>query len=138
MFMLNNGGATALAVPDVCITPVPSPGGPVPTPLPYPNTGTTAMADPGGLVQNVLVVGLPAMNLASKVMMTEGDQPGSQGGVVSHKIMGEMSFLMGSTAVMVGGKPAVRLGALTGHNGAPPNAEGSVIAPSQTVVVVKR
>jgi uncharacterized Zn-binding protein involved in type VI secretion len=136
MFMLNNAGAIAQAVPDVCITPVPSPAGPVPTPLPYPNLGTTAMADPGGLVTKVLVVGMPALNLGSKVTMTQGDQVGNEGGVVSHKIMGEMTFLMGSTSVMVGGKPAVRLGALTGHNGAPPNAEGAVIAPSQTVVMV--
>lgn len=136
MFMLNNGGAMALAVPDVCITPVPTPVGPVPTPLPYPNTATTSMADPGGVVAKVLVVGMPALNIGSKITMTQGDQPGSQGGVISHKVMGEMNFLLGSATVMVGGKPAVRLTALTGHNGAPPNAEGAVIAPSQTIVMV--
>jgi uncharacterized Zn-binding protein involved in type VI secretion len=137
MFMLNNGGAIAQAMPDVCITPVPGPVGPVPTPLPYLNLATTQAADPGGVVAKVLVVGLPALNLGTRIAMTQGDEAGLNGGVVSHRIMGEAVFLTGSSKVMIGGKPAVRLGALTGHNGAPPNAQGAVLAPSQTKVVVR-
>jgi hypothetical protein len=136
MFMLNSGGAMAQAVPDVCITPVPSPTGPVPTPMPYPNLANTSMADPGGLVSKVLVVGMPALNLASKITMSNGDEAGVQGGVVSGVFGQQVAFLMGSVKVMVGGKPAVRLSAPTGHNGSPPNAVGAVIAPSQTVVMV--
>ncbi|AJC22330.1 DUF4150 domain-containing protein [Pandoraea pulmonicola] len=132
MFMLNNGGAIMLAMPDVCNTPI----GPIVVPLPYPNTGTTEMADPGGLVQKVLVVGMPALNLGSKITLTEGDQAGSLGGVVSGKTMGEACFLVGSARVRVGGKPAVRLTAQTGQNGAPPNVQGSVVAPSQTTVSI--
>ena len=133
MFMLNNGGAMANATaPDVCKTP--SPAGP--QPIPYPNIATTDMADPGGLVNNVLVAGMPAMNQASKVTLSNGDQAGAAGGVVSAKIMGEMAFVTGSQQVNVGGKPAVRVTDQTSHNGSPPNTMGMVSAPSQTQVMV--
>lgn len=132
MFMLNNGGAQTSASPDVC--KVPTPAGPVPTP--FVNLGTTQMADPGGLVNKVLVANMPAMNQASKILMTNGNQPGTVGGVASNKIMGQVQFMNGSTKVMVGGKPAVRVGVMTGQNGAPVNAVGSVVAPSQTKVML--
>jgi uncharacterized Zn-binding protein involved in type VI secretion len=119
-------------VPDVCNTP--SPAGPVP--MPYPNIAETSMADPGGLVNEVLVAGMPAMNLMSKVTLSNGDQAGATGGVVSAKIMGEMAFIAGSAMVMVGGKPAVRVTCQTTHNGSPPNTMGIVCAPSQTQVLV--
>ena len=100
MYMLNNGGATANStVPDICKTPTPA----GPMPMPYPNTADTSMADPGGLVMAVLVCGLPAMNLMSKVLLSNGDQAGAAGGVVSGKIMGSMAFIDGSATVMVGG-----------------------------------
>jgi len=87
MYMLNNGGAMALStVPDMCKTPVP-PAGPVP--LPYPNAADTSAADPGGLVMDVLVDGMPAMNMSSKVLMTSGDEAGVAGGVTSGKVKGE-------------------------------------------------
>ncbi|WP_339560938.1 DUF4150 domain-containing protein [Pseudomonas sp. EA_65y_Pfl1_P113] len=133
MFMLNNGGAMANStVPDVCKTP--SPAGPIP--MPYPNIAETSMADPGGLVPEVLVAAMPAMNLMSKVILSNGDQAGVAGGVVSSKIMGEMAFIDGSAMVMVGGKPAVRVTCQTSHNGSPPNTMGIVAAPSQTEVLV--
>ncbi|MEB0008487.1 DUF4150 domain-containing protein [Pseudomonas sp. MH9.2] len=133
MYMLNNGGATANStVPDICKTPTPA----GPMPMPYPNTADTSMADPGGLVMAVLVCGLPAMNLMSKVLLSNGDQAGAAGGVVSGKIMGSMAFIDGSATVMVGGMPAVRLTSQTAHNGTPPNTMGMVSAPSQTVVMV--
>lgn len=133
MFMLNNGGAMANSTtPDVCKTP--SPAGPVP--MPYPNIADTRMADPGGLVKEVLIAGMPAMNQMSKVSLSNGDQAGVAGGVVSAKIMGEMAFVNGSNQVMVGGKPAVRVTCQTTHNGSPPNTMGMVSAPSQTQVMV--
>jgi len=133
MFMLNNGGAMANAtVPDICNTPTPA--GPVP--LPYPNIAETSMADPGGLVPEVLVMGMPAMNRMSKITMSNGDEAGTAGGVICGRIDGEVTFLNGSVSVMVAGKPAVRVTCLTGHNGAPQNTVGVVSAPSQTLVMV--
>lgn len=126
-FMLNNAGALAMAsVPDVCKTP--SPAGPVP--MPYPNIATTQMADPAQISRKVLVCGLPALHQASKIVMSQGDEAGcAGGGVVSSTLMGSVCFLNGSFKVMVEGKPAVRLGTLTGHNGCPQNTVGTVSAP---------
>lgn len=132
MFMLSSGGAMCLAVPDVC--KVPTPAGPVPTP--FPNQGTTQMADPGALVKKVLVANMPALNQATKILMTSGDEAGTAGGVSSSKIKGNVAFQKGSAKVMVGGKPALRVGDPTGHNGAPVNALGSVVKPSQSKVMV--
>ncbi|KQQ49873.1 type VI secretion protein [Pseudomonas sp. Leaf127] len=133
MYMLNNGGAIATASqPDMCKTPTPA--GPVP--MPYPNIANTRMADPGGLVNDVLIAGLPAMNQMSKVTLSSGDEAGAQGGLVSSKVMGEMTFTDGSTKVTVGGKPAVRVTTQTLQNGAPGNTIGVVSAGSQTCVMV--
>ena len=132
MYMLNNGGAMAMAtVPDVCKTPAP-PAGPIP--IPYPNMADTKMADTGGLVPKVLLDMKPAMNMSSKVLMTSGDEAGAAGGVVSGKMKGEMAFINGSMKVMVGGKPAVRVTCQTLHNAN--NTMGTVTAPSQVKVMV--
>jgi Domain of unknown function (DUF4150) len=134
MFMLNNGGATAMAtVPDICQTPA----APSPIPVPYPNMASTDMTDPDGLVPEVLVDAMPALNMMSKILLSEGDTAGSAGGgVVSAKVMGEMAFIDGSAVVMVGGLPAVRVTCLTEHNGSPANTVGVVSVPSQTAVLV--
>lgn len=132
MYVLCNDGAMAVAtVPDVCKTPAPL--GPIP--VPYPNMGDTKMADPGGLVNKVLVCNMPALNLKSKISMSNGDQAGSIGGVTSNKIMGEVTFITGSQKVMFGGKPVVRLTSQTTHNGSPQNTIGIVSVPGQTKVM---
>jgi hypothetical protein len=132
MFMLNIGGAVCMAtVPDVCLTPA----APSPVPVPYPNIATTDMADPGSIVENVLVVGMPAMNQASTILLSNGDQGGTAGGgVACAEIMGETAFVTGSPTVMVGGPPGVRLTCLTTQNSN--NTIGLVSAPSQTVVLL--
>ena len=133
MFMLNNGGAKATSSqPDLCNTPTPA--GPVP--MPYPNTVDTRMADPGGLVNEVLVADMPAMNQMSKVLQSDGDEAGAQGGVVSGVVMGEMAFSSGSTKVMVGGKPAVMVSSQTLQNGTPNNTIGVFNLGSQETVEV--
>ncbi|MNQ55284.1 PAAR motif protein [compost metagenome] len=132
MFMLTSGGAMAMStVPDICKTPAP-PAGPVP--IPYPNMADTSAADPGGLVKEVLVDGMPAMNMSSKVLITSGDEAGVAGGVTSGKVKGEMKFTNGSSKVTVGGKPAVRVTDQTMHNAN--NTMGMFSKPSQTDVLV--
>lgn len=131
MFMLTNAGAQAIAtVPDVC--KVPSPAGPVPTP--FPNIAMSSTANP--VVQNVLVTGMPALNLGSTIMMSNGDQAGVTGGVSSNVIMGSAKFTIGSTKVMVGGKPAVRLNAMTSQNQNNTIGQACVPPPGQTKVMV--
>lgn len=132
MFALTNGGAQAVAnVPDVCLTPA----APSPIPVPYPNMASTAMADPGSIVEKVLISAMPALNLGSKLLMSNGDEAGTAGGgVATHRVMGETRFTMGSTKVMIGGKPGVRLSAMTTQNNA--NTMGLVASPSQAVVML--
>lgn len=132
MFMLNNGGAmTTATVPDVCLTPA----APSPIPVPYPNIAMSTMADPGGIVENVLVSGMPALNQSSTLLLSNGDQAGSApGGVACGQIMGEAAFVTGSMKVMVGGPPGVRLTCMTTQNAN--NTVGVVAAPSQVIVML--
>src|SRR3546814_14583675 len=76
----------------VCLTPaVPSP-----IPVPYPNMAISANANPGTIVDNVLIVAMPALNLGSEILLSFGDEGGSAGGgVVSHMIMGQTKFEIG-------------------------------------------
>lgn len=132
MFALTTGGAQAVAtVPDVCLTPaVPSP-----IPVPYPNLASTSMADPGSIVEKVLISAMPALNLSSTILLSNGDQGGTAGGgVASHRIMGETRFIVGSMKVMIGGKPGVRLSCMTTQNNA--NTTGLVVSPSQSTVML--
>lgn len=133
MFILNTAGAIALAtVPDVCMTPaVPSP-----IPVPYPNIAMSDLADPATIVENVLVVGMPALNMGSILLLSDGDQGGTAGGgVACGEIMGAAAFIDGSLTVMIGGMPAVCLSDLTTQNAN--NTMGLVTTPSQTVVMAQ-
>ncbi len=131
MFMLNTAGAMLNAsVPDVCKTPV----GPAVVPMPYPNIGMSVQANPGAIVDNVLLVAMPALNIGTTILMTNGDQAGVLLGVASNMIMGEASFVTSSLKVMVGGKPAVRMNDMTMHNSK--NTMGAALMPgAQTVVL---
>jgi hypothetical protein len=129
-----NGTAIATAVTDVCNTP--SPAGPVP--MPYPNTAMLMTANPSTTVKNVIVMGMPVLNEQSVIPMTNGDNAGVNLGVVSGMVMGPCTFKSGSQKVNFGGKPAVFMTCQTGHNGQNnPNAMGTVVAPSQSILDVK-
>lgn len=128
MFVCTIGGGSTMAMPDVCKTPAP-PAPPIPTP--YPNTAELMMAVP--MVPNVLVGGSPSINKASKIPLSNGDTAGLAGGVVSGSFMQEVEVIMGSMIVSIGGKPAVRNGDPVKANKG--NAVGSIIAPSQTIVM---
>ena len=128
MFICTAGGGSTMAMPDVCKTPAP-PAPPIP--LPYPNMAQLAMGIPP--VPNVLIGGAPSLNKASKIPISSGNEPGVAGGVVSGTFIQEVEFIMGSLIVTIGGKPAVRLGDPVKANKG--NAVGSVIAPSQSIVM---
>lgn len=128
-----NGVAQAIAVTDVCKTP--TPGGPVP--MPYPNIAMLNMANPSTTVKNVVVLGMPACNVKTETTLSNGDEVGVNMGIVSNKIMGPCTFKTSSQKVKFGGKPAVHVTCQTGHNGkSNPNAMGSVMVPSQSLVDV--
>jgi hypothetical protein len=121
-----------MGVPDVC--KVPAPPAP-PIPLPFPNTGQCPMAVPP--TTKVLVSNMPAITTASQIPLSNGDEPGVAGGVVSGMNMGPVAFKLGSVKVKLEGKPAVYLTGMTAHNGSNANMPaGQSIAPSQVKVIV--
>lgn len=127
MFVTTIQAGQANCQPDVCKTPAP-PGPPVP--VPYPNIAQTTLANPTAL--KVLVCGSPALTKASKIAMSNGDNAGVAGGVVSGSFMGECEFTSASLKVKFEGKPALRqMDSAKSNKG---NTFGAVLAPSQVKV----
>jgi hypothetical protein len=99
----SNAVSTA-TIPDVCKTP--TPGGPVP--LPYPNIsqsstldkGTTTVKADGGMM--IAVKG-------SEFSMSNGDEPGTVGGVKSNTFIKESTWILYSFDVKMDGQNACRL-----------------------------
>ncbi|MGR6874862.1 DUF4150 domain-containing protein [Pseudomonas sp. HK3] len=132
MFANCQMGGTNMGMPDVCKTPV----GPAIVPLPYPNISMGATAMPSSAAMKVLIAGGFAHTVGTQIPMSNGDQPGVAGGLISGGIMGPTKFLMGSMATFFGGKPAARLTSMTGQNGSSMNVPGVTIAPAQTKVLI--
>ncbi|MCE5248704.1 DUF4150 domain-containing protein [bacterium] len=133
MAMTNQAGGKCFAIPDVCKVPAP-PAGPVP--MPFPNMAMTETADPSTCAQMVKIEMMNAMTLKTKWKMSQGDEAGVAGGVVSNKNMGEVCFTMGSVMVKIEGSPAVFMGCPTAHNGTPPNAMGAALQAGQQKVQI--
>jgi len=125
-------GGMNVASPDVCMTPV----GPVVVPIPYPNIAQGASANPGTAVQKVLISGAPAHTILTEIPMSNGDDAGVIGGVMSGTIMGPSKHLTGANKVLIGGMPATKMTDPTGQNGTSFNVQGSTIVPSQTKVMI--
>ncbi|MFS2222984.1 DUF4150 domain-containing protein [Pantoea sp. B65] len=116
-----------LALPDICLTPLP-----LPAPLPYVNIALGATAIPTAL--NILFMGMPAHNLATIIPLTNGDNVGVLGGVISGTLMGPARHLTGSFSVLLKGSPATRLTSLSLQNST--NMVGMRTVPSQFKVVM--
>ena len=130
MYALTVEAGQCLSADDVCKTP--SPSGPVP--LAYPNIGLPPMSV--GASTKVFVRGVPALNKASRMPLSSGDEPGVAGGVISSRQMGTVTFTQASTLVRIQGHPAVRLGDATRHNEG--NAPGAAVQPSQCQLRIMR
>lgn len=97
-------GISMATIPDVCKTP--SPGGPVP--IPYPNIsqasslvkGTTTVKADGGNT-----IGIKG----SEFSMSNGDEPGTLGGVKSSTFIKESTWILYSFDVKMEGQGACRL-----------------------------
>jgi hypothetical protein len=122
------------AFPDVCKTP--SPGGPVP--IPYPNIGMGNTGKSSSCAKKVYFSSQKAYNLKSKMPMSNGDEAGTLGGVVSGGFKKDVTFSKGSSAVYIEGSPAIRLTSPTKHNGSNSNVPGLHIAPSQQKVLIMK
>ena len=123
-----------MAMPDVCLTPIPSPAGPIPTPMPYPNIALPMTAIPSQV--KVLVLAMPAHNLMTITPMSNGDNAGLMMNPMSGMVMGPTRHLMGSFKTMFGGLPVTKMLNPTGQNGMSPGAFGASLAPSQIKVMV--
>jgi hypothetical protein len=133
-FASTMGQGICMAMPDVCKTPA----GPAVVPIPYPNIAQLAMANPGTCAKKVFISCLPAATTQTIMMLSNGDEAGVLGGVVSSLFIGPCQFKLGSVTVMIEGAPATYMGSLVAHNGVA-NANmpaGAQIAPSQTTVMV--
>jgi carboxyl-terminal processing protease len=120
----NKGVGMCIGMPDVCLTPAP-PGPPVP--VPYPNIGLNAQAAPFSPVVKVSMVN--ALNTASQIPITAGDEAG-----VAHPVVkGPARYTMGNPVVHVDSLPGINLLCPTTGNNAN-NALGAVLVPSVTNV----
>ncbi|KAA0218562.1 DUF4150 domain-containing protein [bacterium] len=126
-------GGMSFAFPDTCLVPAP-PAPPVPTP--FPNIAQLSAANPGTCTLKVKVMNQAVIVQNTQVMNSQGDEAGTNGGVVSGMIMGPASVKKGCTKVSMEGKPVVTLLALVAQNGASANAPaGNIVAPSQPKVL---
>ncbi|MCC6572582.1 MAG: DUF4150 domain-containing protein [Planctomycetes bacterium] len=118
---------------DVCKVPAP-PAPPIPTP--FPNIVMLAMVNPTSCSPKVKIEYLPVLVVGSEIPMSNGDEAGVAGGVVSSKFIGACKPTLGSMKVMIGGKPVVYMTCLTMHNGMPANTVGQVLVAGQVRVMV--
>jgi hypothetical protein len=117
-----------LGFPDVCLTPA----GPAVVPIPYPNIALGPMGVPAAY--NILFMCAPAHNLATTVVMTNGDNAGIATGVASGSVMGPSRHLTAAFTVLVDGMPATRLTSMSLQNST--NCPGVRLVPSQVKVLL--
>jgi len=91
---------------DTHIVLVPSPSGSVPTPLPHPFSGILN----GGLSTNVKIMGKPAAVVGSTADNSPPHVPTAPGVSFQKPPTNKATIQMGSTSVMINGKPAARNG----------------------------
>ena len=131
MFALTlKGGLCTSTPPDVCQTP--TPGGPVPTP--YVNVFQCSLVTPNTACSKVFIDGSPALHVKSATVLSNGDEPGVNGGTASGKFIGKGEFTKGSQKVSLEGKAAVSQGACTKHNQG--NTTGMCCTAAQTKVQI--
>jgi len=108
-----NSDGVSRSAPDPCLTPSP------PAPVGYLNT-----AHSRDLVKETKTVFVDGEGIATKdscFSRSEGDEPGTVGGVISGVNMGKATFVTYSVDVFAEGKNVARLGDTMLNNGNAPN-----------------
>jgi len=105
-----SGAYSKNTVPDVCKTP--SPGGPVP--MPYQNIAQATTLSDGSTT--VKADGMMAAIKGSKFALSNGDEPGTVGGVKSSTFIKEATWILYSFDVKLDGANACRLSDKMFHN----------------------
>ncbi len=108
-----SSGHVAMAPVDVCKTPAP-PAPPIP--IPYPNIAMSATMGPG-YATKTFAMGTPIWTKKGKSAVSNGDQPGVVGGLMSGKIMGMCEIMMASPDVTAEGAGVARTLDMTDQNG---------------------
>ncbi len=98
-----SNGTSICTLPDICKTP--SPGGPVP--IPYPNVSQSMMLSKGTRTVKA-DFGMMIAIKGSEFSLSNGDQPGTAGGVKSSTFMRESTWILYSFDVKMEGKGACR------------------------------
>ncbi len=100
----DSGGKAMATIPDVCITPFPSPPGPLP--LPYPNIAESKDLSMGSVMTKI--DGQSVALMGSTISQSTGDEVGAKGGIVSGCTKGEAMFIKWSPNVQIEGRAVVR------------------------------
>ena len=116
---------------DTHIVLVPSPGGPVPTPLPHPFLGIID----GNLSKNVLIMGRPAATVSSTAKNTPLHIPTPPGTSFQKPPSNTGTIIMGSTTVLINGKPAARTGDTANTCNDPVDLPAGKIVAAGTVLI---
>ena len=126
MFTCTFGPGMAMGFPDVCKTP------PFAIPAPFPNICNNVMTIPTYFT--ILINGMPELNIGGTYAISNGDEAGALGGVVSQIISGPGRPTLGSQTYFVGGMPGWRLTDPTMQNMI--NTVGFTCVPSQPIKLV--
>lgn len=120
----NRGVGMNFGFPDVCLTPA----FPAPVPIPYPNFALNAQAAPFCVL--VMITMVNALNMASKIPITFGDDAGT-----AHPMFKQMgTYVMGNPIVFIEKLPGITLLCpTTGNNMNDP--VGVVLVPSAVNVL---
>ena len=117
-----------MGFPDVCETPTPA--GPIP--IPYPNIAMGPTAIP--TAPNILVLAMPIHNLATEIVLTNGDNAGLAMGLASGTVMGPSKHLTGAFTVLMDGMPVSRMTSVALQNST--NCPGVRLVPSQPTMLI--
>jgi hypothetical protein len=113
-----------LGIPDVCKLPTL-------VPVPFPNIALPEMGI--GAAYNILNACAPAHTLLTTIPITQGDDPGLLGGIISETDMGPSRRLTGSFTILLDGMPATRMTSMGIQNTI--NCPGITLVPSQFTVL---
>jgi hypothetical protein len=111
-------------LPDVCKLPTL-------IPVPFPNIALPEMAI--GAAYNILNVCAPAHTLVTTIPLTQGDDAGLLGGLISQTDMGPSRRVTASFTILLDGMPATRLTSMGPQNLI--NCPGITLVPSQLTVL---
>jgi hypothetical protein len=128
MFANTQMAGNDMGFPDVCLTP--SPAGPVP--IPYPNISVGCTGAPAAYT--VMYMCMPAHNMTTTSIFSNGDNAGVSMGVASGTVMGPDRHLVPVATVLVCGIPVTRLTAGALQNST--NCPGLRAVPSQAKVLI--